>query len=73
MVSALPITALRTPTEITLERQLTYGPLAIVDIVEVVSYYSWSIPGVLLGAGVWALATGTVVRAACGTAVLLCF
>jgi O-antigen/teichoic acid export membrane protein len=73
MVSALPITALREPTEIMLERKLSYGPLALVDIAEVVSYYSWTIPGVVLGAGVWALATGTVVRAICGTATILCF
>ena len=73
MVAALPITALRTPTEIVLERQLSYGPLALVDIVEVVTYYCWSIPGVLLGGGVWALATGTVVRAICGTATLMRF
>jgi O-antigen/teichoic acid export membrane protein len=73
MVLALPITALRTPTEIMLQRRLSYGPLALVDIVEVVSYYCWCIPGVVLGAGVWALATGTVVRAVCGTVVLMFF
>lgn len=73
MVLALPITALRTPTAITLERQLSYGPLALVDIVEVVSYYCWSIPGVVLGGGVWVLATGTVARAVCGTATLMFF
>ena len=73
MVSALPITALRTPSAIMLERQLSYGPMALVDIAEVVSYYSWAIPGVILGAGVWALATGTVVRAVCGTATIMFF
>jgi O-antigen/teichoic acid export membrane protein len=73
MVSALPITALRTPSAIMLERQLSYRPMALVDIAEVVSYYSWAIPGVILGAGVWALATGTVVRAVCGTATIMFF
>jgi len=73
MVSALPITALRTPSAIMLERQLSYGPMALVDIAEVVSYYCWAIPGVILGAGVWALATGTVVRAVCGTATIMFF
>lgn len=73
MVSALPITALRTPSAIMLERQLSYGPMALVDIAEVVSYYSWAVPGVILGAGVWALATGTVVRAVCGTATIMFF
>jgi O-antigen/teichoic acid export membrane protein len=73
MVSALPITALREPTAIMLERRLSYGPLALVDIAEVVSYYCWAIPGVILGAGVWALATGTVVRAICGTATIIPF
>jgi polysaccharide transporter, PST family len=73
MVSALPITALRTPSAIMLERKLSYGPMALVDIAEVVSYYCWAIPGVILGAGVWALATGTVVRAVCGTATIMFF
>ncbi len=73
MVSALPITALRTPSAIMLERQLSFGPMALVDIAEVVSYYCWAIPGVILGAGVWALATGTVVRAVCGTATIMFF
>ncbi len=49
-----------------LERRLSYAPLALVEIVETVTYYSWAIIGVALGAGVWALATGTVVRAICG-------
>lgn len=56
-----------------LERRLSYGPMALVDIAEVVSYYCWAIPGVILGAGVWALATGTVVRAVCGTATIMFF
>ena len=73
MVSALPITALRTPSAIMLERQLSYGPMALVDIAEVVSYYCWAIPGVILGAGVWALATGTVIRAICGTVTIMFF
>jgi hypothetical protein len=56
-----------------LERELSYGPLALVDIAEVVGYYAWSIPVVVLGGGVWGLATGTVVRAVCGTATIFCF
>ena len=74
MVLALPITALRTPTEIMLQRQLSLrtararrhrrgGQLLLLV----------RSPESLLGAGVWALATGTVVRAVCGTAMLMFF
>jgi O-antigen/teichoic acid export membrane protein len=67
MVASLPIAALQTPAAIMFERSLSYGPLALVTIVETLSYFIWAIGLVALGAGAWGLATATVVRAICGT------
>ena len=71
MVLALPLTAVRLPGVILLERQLTYRPLALVDIVESTCYYVWAIVLVIAGWGVWGLASASVVRALVGSTLLL--
>lgn len=71
MMAALPLLALRAPSSIVFERNLNYGPLLRVEIVEELAYYAWGITAVVLGAGVWGLATASVVKALVGTLVML--
>lgn len=73
MVATLPISVLKTPSSIMLERQLEYRLLATVDVVEALSFYTWSLTAVALGMGVWGMATGMVVRALAGTSVMIGF
>jgi O-antigen/teichoic acid export membrane protein len=68
MVVAVPIVSWRSAGTVRVERELRYRPLVIVSLVEVVAYYAWSIPGVILGWNVWALSTGVVFRVVAGTA-----
>ncbi|HEV2061040.1 MAG TPA: oligosaccharide flippase family protein [Solirubrobacteraceae bacterium] len=71
MMLALPVTALRAPGQIVLERRLNFGPLAAVEVGEVFAYYVWGVTAVALGLGVWGLATASVVKALTGTITLL--
>jgi O-antigen/teichoic acid export membrane protein len=65
MVAALPLTVLRMPGAIVLERNLRYGPLVFIEILETLVYFVWAIGTIVLfGWGVWGLATGAIVRAA---------
>jgi O-antigen/teichoic acid export membrane protein len=72
MVAALPLMAVRVPGVILLERQLSYRPFAAVEIVETIVYYVWAIVLVEEGWGVWALASGYLVRVFVGSVFLLC-
>jgi O-antigen/teichoic acid export membrane protein len=67
MVIAVPIVSWRSAGTVRIERELRYRPLVMVSLVEVIAYYVWSIPGVLLGWNVWALSTGVVFRVLIGT------
>ena len=71
ILAALPVTALRGPAIVRLQRQLTFGPQAAVEVTEVFAYYAWGIATVALGFGVWGLASASIVKALTGTAVLL--
>ena len=71
MMLALPLIALRGPGVVLLERRLTYGPVAAVEVGEVIAYYGWAVLAVALGYGVWGLATASIVKALVGTATLL--
>lgn len=71
MVASLPISALRTPGTIVLERRLEYRPLALVEVVDAAAYFGWAIGTVALGWGVWGLATAMLVRALVGTVTML--
>jgi polysaccharide transporter, PST family len=71
MVASLPITILRAPSIIVLERRLDYRTIATADIAEAVAFYAWAVATVALGMGVWGLASAMVVRAAVGTAVMV--
>ncbi len=71
MMLGLPIMALRAPGQIVLERRLNFGPLAAVEVGEVLAYYVWGVGAVALGFGVWGLASASVVKALTGTVTLL--
>jgi O-antigen/teichoic acid export membrane protein len=63
MVASLPLTALRLPGTIMLERRLSYRPLVFVEVLETLVYFVWAIGTIeVIGWGVWGLATGAIVR-----------
>jgi O-antigen/teichoic acid export membrane protein len=63
MVSSMPLVALQFPGMILLERSLSYRPLAVVEVSQVLVYHAWAIGLVVAGFGVWGLASATVARA----------
>jgi len=67
MMCGLPLGAIQTPGKVVLSRALRFRVLTAVDAVGVVAYYSWAVGWVLAGAGVWALATAVVFKAAVST------
>ena len=71
MMPALPLLAFRAPSSIVYERNLNYSPLVRAEVVEELSYYAWGIVTIMFGAGVWGLATASVVKALVGTLVML--
>ena len=62
IVVSLPLGALRVPATIIYERRLDYRPMAVVEIVSTAVYFAWSITLIVLGWGVWALASAYIVR-----------
>ncbi len=71
MILSLPILAVRVPALITLERDLAFGPIALVEAAEVFAYYVWAVATVVAGFGVWGLATASIVKAVAGTSILV--
>jgi O-antigen/teichoic acid export membrane protein len=70
MVSSTPLVALQVPGRILLERSLSYRPLALVEVLQVLTYHLWAIGLVVAGFGVWGLATATIARAAAGALIM---
>jgi O-antigen/teichoic acid export membrane protein len=71
MMLALPLLAFRTPSSIVYERNLNYRPLLRVEVIEECVYYAWGVSAVLLGAGVWGLASASIAKALVGSVVML--
>ena len=71
MLASVPFMTLRTPAKLILERELRYGPVVRVEILDVLVYNVWAIGGAAIGWGAWALATGTIVRAIVGSLLML--
>jgi polysaccharide transporter, PST family len=67
MVLSLPISVLQTPGRVILYRQMQYDRQLVVDFGAQFTSQAFSVVAVILGAGVWGLATGSVVRALAGT------
>jgi O-antigen/teichoic acid export membrane protein/glycosyltransferase involved in cell wall biosynthesis len=70
MVATLPISILKVPSIILLERSLRYRPIATVDLVEAGSFYAVALVTVAAGMGVWGFVIGMAVRAVAGTATM---
>ena len=70
MVASIPITTLQMPGRVVLTRAMRFDRQVMVDFVAQASFYAFSVTAVAFGAGVWGLATGTVVRAAVATVLI---
>jgi O-antigen/teichoic acid export membrane protein len=71
MLTALPLSTVRLPTAIVVERDLSYRAIARADVMEAASGYAWSIATVAAGMGVWGLASAAPVRAVVGSVALV--
>ena len=71
MVVSAPIIAFRGAGLVVLERQLLYKRIATAETAEMVVYYVWTVVTVVIGWGLWGLATATVARAIAGTALIV--
>jgi O-antigen/teichoic acid export membrane protein len=69
-VASLPMLTFRVPAGISLERQLRFGPSIRADLSEVLVYNVWIIAGAAAGYGVYALATGAIVKTIVGAVVI---
>jgi len=67
MLCSLPITMLQTPGRIVLYRDMKYDRQLVIDFGAQATYQVFCVVSVALGAGVWGLATGSIVRAVVGT------
>ena len=67
MVWSLPITAFRVPSAAVLERRLAYSRIVTAEVIEVLCFQAWTIVTVLIGWGVWGLASAVICRAVVGT------
>jgi polysaccharide transporter, PST family len=67
MIVSLPITTLQTPGRVVLAREMRFDRQAVIDFSAQTSFYAFSVATVAVGAGVWGLATGSIVRAVVGT------
>lgn len=63
MMIALPVAAVQMPGRVVLSRALRFRELSVVESLGMIMNYACAIAGVLAGFGVWALASGVVVRA----------
>ena len=63
MMLALPIAALQAPARVVLTRAVRLREVASVEGIGTIVYYAWAVGGVLAGFGIWALATGVVLKA----------
>ena len=63
MVASLPITTLQMPGRVVLSRAMRFDRQIVVDFLAQASFYAFAVTAVALGAGVWGLATATVVKA----------
>ncbi len=71
MLLAIPLSSFQAPGRVVLYRQLLFSRLTTADILSTVANYAWAIPVVLLGGGVWGMATGAVVKALVSAVCLL--
>ena len=63
MMAALPIAALPTPGRVVMSRAMRFKEQSTAEALGALGYYVWAVGGVLLGMGVWALASAVIVKA----------
>jgi O-antigen/teichoic acid export membrane protein len=71
MLLAVPIVAFRTPGAVLLERDLRYGPLAAVEVSEVLVFNAVAVGGAAIGGGVLAITVALLLRNVAGTVLML--
>jgi O-antigen/teichoic acid export membrane protein len=67
MICSLPITMLQTPGRIVLAREMRYDRQTVIDFTAQTSFQVFAVVTVILGAGVWGLASASIVKALVGT------
>jgi PST family polysaccharide transporter len=70
MAWSVPLTSFRIPASLLLERELRYGAVATVEVIEAVAFYVVGVALVAAGLGVWGVALAAVLRSALGTAAM---
>jgi O-antigen/teichoic acid export membrane protein len=68
---ALPLSTLRLPQALVLERELSFRTIAQVDVIELLVQYAWALALVAAGAGVWGLASAIVARSLVGSVAMM--
>ena len=71
MVVSLPVTILRAPTVVVLERRLEYRTIAMVELLESLAFYVAAVGLVAAGLGVWGVVVAMAVRAVLGTGAMI--
>lgn len=71
MLASLPIAVAKLPATITLDRRMLFRPIAVVDVLEALTFYVWALVAVALGAGVWGVASAVIVRALVGAVAMV--
>jgi PST family polysaccharide transporter len=69
LMSTLLLSSLRTIPSMLLERQLRYGRLMAIDLIQSTTFYCLAVGLALAGYGVWSFAIATISAAAVGTAI----
>ena len=70
IVWSLPIASLQVAGRVALIRELRFREIAYTEALGMLGFYAWSIAGVLMGHGVWSLASGMLIRAVVSTLVI---
>lgn len=66
----VPLTALRMPPAVLLERGLRYGPITLADTLETLVFHAVTIGGGLSGAGLWSFVLGMIAGKTAAAAIL---
>jgi O-antigen/teichoic acid export membrane protein len=68
----VPLAAVRMPSAVMLERELTYLPLMASETIETVTYFGVAVAVAVRGGGVWSFVVGAVAGRCLGLCALLC-
>jgi O-antigen/teichoic acid export membrane protein len=71
MTASLPITILRSPAIVVLERRLEYRTIAVAEVAESAAFYVAAVGLVAAGLGVWGVVVAMAIRAVVGSATMI--